>query len=493
MRRAIGGFTMLLSMLGAGSVAAEVVAVDSTAQLLSAIADAEPGDEIVLAAGTYAVGQNVRCNASGTDAAPIVVRAARFGDAVIEFDAVEGFVVAGAHWQFEDLVVRGVCAADSDCEHAFHVVGPGDDVVIRNNRVVNFNAHVKSNGSGDPRVWPDRGLIEANEFYNEAVRATSSPVTPLDLVGGDDWVVRRNFIHDFAKGEGNNISYAAFLKGKSRRGVFERNLVACEHLHQGHVRLGLSFGGGLTGDQFCEGGDCTPEHIDGVMQNNIIANCPADVGIYIAEAENALIQFNTVVNTAGIDLRFAATSAVVANNLLDGRIRDRNGATSVQVGNVVVDDLDALFADVSALDFGPRDVASVVDAADPGYVVADDYCGTLRSGALDVGAIEYSVATCDTSTPWHNGLPPGDDVGTDPDVDAGSRDAGDPGQSTVDVGNGGTAAGDDVGVPGGPADTDAVKPLPEESGCGCSHTNPKSTVVWGVLMLGVLVRRRLRS
>jgi high frequency lysogenization protein len=46
--------------------------------------------------------------------------------------------------------------------------------------------------------------------------------------GGRRWQLRGNFIHDHAKGEGNGVSYAAFLKGNSRDGLIERNLVICE-------------------------------------------------------------------------------------------------------------------------------------------------------------------------------------------------------------------------------------------------------------------------
>src|SRR5690606_22946082 len=132
--------------------------------------------------------------------------------------AVEGFKVSGANWVFENLTLRGVCADDSSCEHAWHIVGGADNTIIRNNVAVNFNAQIKANGEGDPRVWPDDVLVEYNEFYDEAPRNTSNPVTKIDVVGGRRWIIRGNYIHDFAKGGGNNLSYAAFLKGNSRDG-----------------------------------------------------------------------------------------------------------------------------------------------------------------------------------------------------------------------------------------------------------------------------------
>src|SRR5690606_19857686 len=146
-----------------------------------------PGDVILVADGTYELSGNVSCTAEGTAAAPIVVRGVTEHGAHLRFDALEGFVVRGPHWTFEDLDIEGVCAAHSDCEHAFHVVGAADHTTIRGNRVHGFNAQIKSNGEGTPRAWPDDALIEGNELFNETARDTSNPVTPIDVVGGRRW------------------------------------------------------------------------------------------------------------------------------------------------------------------------------------------------------------------------------------------------------------------------------------------------------------------
>ena len=230
----------LPAALGAG-----VVPVATPAELVAAIDGASPGDVITLAPGTYDISQNVNCDVAGTAAAPIVVRASTHLGSLIRFDALEGFKVSARHWVFEDLDIQGVCAVDSDCEHAFHVFGDADFLRLRRNRVRDFNAQVKSNisspGSG---IFPDDVVIEGNEFADTAARQTANPVTKLDVVGGRRWVVRANYIHDFEKAQGDFISYAAFLKGNSRDGLFERNLVICERDHAGGVRIGLSLGGG---------------------------------------------------------------------------------------------------------------------------------------------------------------------------------------------------------------------------------------------------------
>ena len=57
-------------------ILAAIVHVATATELTTAIDNAMPGDEIVLADGTYALTANVTCDAAGTEAEPITVRAA---------------------------------------------------------------------------------------------------------------------------------------------------------------------------------------------------------------------------------------------------------------------------------------------------------------------------------------------------------------------------------------------------------------------------------
>src|SRR5258708_2503732 len=119
-----------LLLLASPAGATRVVNVAHPTQLMAAIAAAQHGDEIVLADGTYAL-TGASCTAAGTPTQPIVVRAANPLGALINFDALEGFKVSAPSWHFEGLDVRGVCADDSNCEHAFHVFGDATGFVLR--------------------------------------------------------------------------------------------------------------------------------------------------------------------------------------------------------------------------------------------------------------------------------------------------------------------------------------------------------------------------
>lgn len=394
---------LVLCFLAAAPASAAVVPVSTPAQLIQAIDTAAPGDVITLAPGTYTVNQNLLCDTAGTPDAPIVVRAATLGEATIRFNAVEGFKVSAPHWRFENLDVQGVCAAHSDCEHAFHIVGGADFTHLRHCRLRDFNAQIKGNGEGNPYVFPDDVVIEQNEFANATVRNTSNPVTPIDVVGGRRWVVRANFIHDHSKGLGDQISYAAFLKGNSRDGLFERNLVICEHDHTGGVRLGLSFGGGGSGPpSICEDGTCTPEHQNGMMRNNLIVDCPADVGIYLNAGLNTRIYNNTLIGNTGIDVRFVASTADVRNNLVSGQIRNRDGGTSTQGSNltgITLAQYQDWFTDPLLPDLTLLDGSAFVDLGQTLTQVPADLCANRRDdGAYDRGAIEYDGdRVCDTT------------------------------------------------------------------------------------------------
>lgn len=197
--------SFVLILLAAAPAGAAVVPVGTAGQLRTAIDDAAPGDVITLAPGTYEFSQNLSCDTAGTADAPIVVRAETLGSALLRFNMVEGVKVTAPHWLFENLDVQGVCAVHSNCEHAFHLAGPADFTHIRHCRLRDFNAQIKSNGDGNPFVFPDDVVVERCELANTTARATANPVTPIDVVGGRRWIVRENFIHDHQKAQGDTI------------------------------------------------------------------------------------------------------------------------------------------------------------------------------------------------------------------------------------------------------------------------------------------------
>jgi len=421
-----------------------IVMVATPAELTAAIDGASPGDEIVLADGTYRL-TGASCDTPGTATAPILVRAANRQAALVEFDGVEGFKVTAAHWHFEDLDVRGVCADDNDCEHAFHVSGAADGFVLRGSRVRDFNAQLKVNAAmvGGTMTAPDAGLVEANEVGDTRGRDTGNPTTKLNIDTGDDWIVRGNYLHDASKLGGDGVSYAMFLKSGGKRGLVERNLVVCQKdVVNASTRIGISLGGGGTAPQFCApafdaGVPCAVEHDGGTIRNNIIASC-SDVGIYLNRAKDTHVLFNTLIATAGVDFRFATTSGEAIGNLLAGRIRDRDGATHTATGNLEQVDgatFTAIYRAPLAGDLVVIGNTDTLTGMGPARVdVTDDYCAHARpSGPLTLGAIEHALLGCETLAPpvdpdpdpvVTDSTPPGDDFPVPPSGGGGCCDSG---------------------------------------------------------------------
>jgi hypothetical protein len=357
-----------------------------------ALADAVPGDVITFLPGEYAVRATVYASRPGTPSAPIVVRAARPGTVAISVATGEGFTVTAPWWRFENLTLRGACADDEYCEHAFHVVGNAHHFVARNNTIRDFNAHFKING--ERGTFPDHGLIESNTLGNAAPRKTSRPVTPIDLVAASDWTIRSNLIHDFVKAWGDRTSYGGFAKGGAERTVFERNVVLCETALAGQPgqRIGLSFGGGGTGKPYCRDARCITEHDAGIMRANLVAGC-SDVGIYLNSAAGTQLVDNTVLDTAGVQVRFPTSTATLDGNLVDGPLRADEGGVlragdnlSTAIGWLYLGrhPQRGLFTDPARLDLHWRDAAPRRAAGAP----ALGLCGAMRDAQRAYGAFD---------------------------------------------------------------------------------------------------------
>jgi hypothetical protein len=310
------------------------IKVYSASGLINAIKTAQSGETIILAPGEYHLGvSRVVTGKSGTESLPIHLTAQVLGEVKI-FLKGEGIVVNKPYWQFSNLHFIGGCKRHTQCEHAFHVVGKGHHTVIKNNILQDFNAMIKVNGFGEH--YPDYGQVTHNTFFNSTPRNTTNPVTPFDLMHANYWQVSDNFIFDIQKSGGNKVSYAAFFKGGSEYGVFERNLVMCAaNLPDDYTALGLSLGGGgsLKRDRRNQN---SAEHIGGIIRNNIIMHCSNDVGIYVNRSRNSLIEHNILYNTLGIDIRYPESEAYVSNNIISGRIKIRDSAKLIQHNNWVV-------------------------------------------------------------------------------------------------------------------------------------------------------------
>ncbi len=379
------------------NTSARIVWVNAAEQARTAIQNARPGDVITFLPGRYRFyGSAIPAEASGRADAPIVVRAAQPGTVTLELATEEGFWIKGAHWQFENLTIRGICPSDADCEHAFHVVANAHHFVARNNTITDFNAHFKINGVAGR--FPDHGQITGNRLSNSRPRNTERSVTLIDLVAASAWRIEKNLIADFVKQDGDQTSYGVFVKGGGHGNRISSNVILCTHRlrNQPGRQVGASLGGGGTGKKFCRDHKCIVEQEDSVISNNLIAAC-ADDGIYLNRAARSRVSHNTLLDTAGISIRFPETSADLSGNLIDGTIRLRDGAvihdadnqsswmTSLYLG---VHSVRQLFIDAAVLDLHWNSSPPRRTAATPAVDEATDLCGSPRPAQPAYGAFE---------------------------------------------------------------------------------------------------------
>ena len=379
--------------------------VSNSQELLSAINNAHAGDTIQLQPGNYPLTKNITLTYPGTPDAPITIRAAQLGQVKITIESQEGFRVSSPYWVFENLEIQGQCNLKNhtNCEHAFHVVGKAHSFVLRNNRISDFNASLKVNGDSHGN-YPDYGLIEKNSFFNTQARQTTNPVTLLNINSVNHWVVRGNLIADFSKSRGNYISYGSFMKGNGKDGLYENNLIICEHILPADkgVRIGLSLGGGGTSQNFCREQSCETEHNGGTIRNNIILNCSHDVAIYLNKAKSTQIYNNLIFNSLGIDVRFNSSSARIFNNIISGRIKTRDGGSYTETNNLL--DLDCIspsrqFSNCSFLEwywdpvnvgFSLNNGEELIEKGVPSEFETDFCDHQKHSEVIDIGPIQYS-------------------------------------------------------------------------------------------------------
>lgn len=371
-----------------------IILVDSPEMAVRSISQAKPGDVITFAPGTYRFrGPYIEVSRPGSNERRISVRAESHGTVILEHETSEGFLVAAPYWTFENLTLRGICKQHGNCEHAFHIVDNAHHFIARNNTIIDFNSHFKINGAKGK--MPDDGIIEGNTLTNTSVRNTGNPVTPIDLVAANRWVIRQNLITDFIKAHSNRISFGAFVKGAGSDNRLVQNIVICEHLLKGAPgqRVGLSLGGGGTGKSYCRDGRCITEQERGVIESNLIASC-SDDGIYINRSSTSKIFHNTLIDTGGIVVRFPESSADIEGNLVDGSIRVRDDGIVRKIDNRESAMIGTYFGIHPIRNFYANEVGQNFEwsGAPPrrnaAFGTPLDLCGELRSTQPTYGAFE---------------------------------------------------------------------------------------------------------
>ncbi|MGE3681842.1 MAG: hypothetical protein AB7G93_08960 [Bdellovibrionales bacterium] len=136
--------------------------------------------------------------------------------------------------------------------------------------------------------------------------------------------------------------------------------------------------------------------MNGTLRNNIIMNCN-DAGIYLNQAKATKIYHNTLYATTGIEVRFTASTADIANNVTT-RIAKRDGGTFTSRTNFIGTNtqLQGIFVNPRLGDYHLRSGTLIQSkGSNLRTTVPQDMCGQSRDTIPDLGAIEYiSGSTC---------------------------------------------------------------------------------------------------
>jgi hypothetical protein len=392
-----------------------IVDVCSEAEILAAIADASSGDVITVCPGTFDFNQLISVDVDGLDADRIFLRAEARGTVTFNLSHIENFKIRGKFWIFENITFVGNCMDASGCEHAFHIVADADDVIFRNNEVVNFASHVKLNGEivdpGPANSFPDRTWFIGNFWHNTRYVTNDAPHNILNLDGGKDHVVRGNIFADYSTPAALPKSASAvYPKASALRILIEQNLIVCEKSRtDGETNRGIQLGDGAPAS-ICDGddnqdgsGDCVEngQSQEALVRNNIVMGCNnggSSAGIMVGSDRESRVTHNTVYDAEprnavfyeghpdhdtlfrfsifenGFNTSFANRPVDEANNITPSR-----------------DEMNTIFTAPMNGDFSLADGAGIVEqnAADP--AVPHDFCGYPRGDTADLGAIEHST------------------------------------------------------------------------------------------------------
>jgi hypothetical protein len=239
---------------------------------------------------------------------------------------------------------------------------------------------------------------------------------------------------------------------------------------------------------------------DAVIRNNIILGASAD-GIAMQPHQSGspsglVVVHNTVLNAGGdaVSLRGISGSVVIANNALyaqDGWAFFVNGGVSGLVfagnagmggvsdgalamlpGDIQIDFVGASFTGAPPMSVFPAAGGELAASGSLAHVTADDFNGTPRLGAADIGAYLFSTEAN-----------PGWELAESPKA---STPTNDPGTAGTGGGLGGSGGSTGSGRTGGGT------PAGGSSGCSIasSHDGMAQLMLWGVIAL--LWRRRIR-
>ncbi len=365
------------------------ITVCSIEDLKAAIDSAQPGTRIEIAPGNYATRLTFTAENSGTPEKPILVTS-RDGLGSVIIDGAGATItikLAGAsHIKLSGLEITG------GGYHGVFLDKGSQEITIEGNRIYDniatapLNSHAEVKGSSTKGVRPAKVVIRDNEIFH-TIHPPGGNFQGIDCNRCDDFHIVGNYIHDINAPTEQSYSYfdrgsCIQMKSGSSNTIIERNVIeACN--------IGIVYGGeGLE----------SPEHIGGIVRNNIIIDS-VEMAIAVVNVDGGKIYNNTLFNNGesirvARDIRFSPSVANVdaQNNILDHPIREEDGLSISKQNNFVVGKNSQIFVSAAKGDFrlAPKAKDLIDHGADLSGHMVDDHAGKPRpkGSGFDIGAHE---------------------------------------------------------------------------------------------------------
>lgn len=372
-----------------------VVNVSTVAQLLQAVSNLSSNTTIVLAPGTYNLTSTIWINGTYSNVG-----------------------IRGATNNRDDVVLLGRGMNDSSIPHGLWVGGNVQGITIANLTIrdVYYHALMLNSVTESPRIYnirlanageqllkanphsggggPDDGIVEYSVIEYTSTSKTDY-TNGVDVHTGRNWIIRHNLFRNI-KAPAGPIAGPAILmwNGSSNTTVEGNTFINCQR----EIAMGLIDRPGT-------------DHSGGIVRNNFIYRAPgmsADAAIMVADSPNTQVLHNTVLVSGTypqpIEYRFGgSTGIVIRNNLVDGNIVARDGASATVSGNAASSA--AMFVNPAAGDLHLKSTATTaIDKASPISGMTQDFDGDARpaGSAPDIGADEFLPASAPAPTPPTN-------------------------------------------------------------------------------------------
>lgn len=528
----------LLVLAATSSASAAEIEIDPGDDVEGAIAALEPGDVLILHGGTYTVTERFAISIAGTEAMPIVIRAADDEVPVIERpDASENIVdVDFADWvEIRGITFTGGSAGVrlsmvSNFTFADNEIHGTNDVALRANdggmtysnlHIVHNHIHDTDNtgegmylgcNSDDCRLADS--VIERN-WVHHTNQATVVQGDGIELKEGSSGVViRDNVIHD--------TNYPCILTysavGNGPPNVIEGNVMwncgdhAIQSAADATIRGNIILSNGSHGIAMQPHQSGAPANLQ-VLHNTIVI--PSGNAINVSGAVGSITIANNAVfamSGAAINIGGDTSMITVAGNVGAGGFSGGDGSGYVD-GDLAAAFVDGGYAGAPPVDVFPAAGGPLLGAGDPTYAIDEDFNHLPLRDPPDVGAYAFDRAG---NPGWviQEGFKEfpddggGDDAGSD-DTGGGSDDGlgdstgGGPGGPSGGGSAGGGDDADDGGTAGGSAsadgagtdaaDTEGSGEADEGGGCGCRQRDTDRAPAWAMLGIATIALLRRRS